>query len=104
MVMRDLRVSERRACKTIGQVRSTQRYEPLPNQEQERLQSRVIELATEFGRYGDLKNRSRSYGPVRSVPPRTIGLLSGSMGPCQPKPGSQLEFIRSPAAKDLVND
>lgn len=52
MAMRVLKVSERRACKVIGQIRSTQRYEKLPNPEQEKLQSRVIELATEYGRYG----------------------------------------------------
>lgn len=52
MAMRELKVSERRACKIIGQFRSTQRYEVLPNQEQEKLQSRVIALATEYGRYG----------------------------------------------------
>ena len=52
MAMRVLKVSERRACKIIGQIRSTQRYEKLPNQEQEKLESRVIELATEYGRYG----------------------------------------------------
>jgi hypothetical protein len=52
MVMRELKVSERRACKTIGQIRSTQRYEVRPNPEQEILEKRVIELATEYGRYG----------------------------------------------------
>jgi putative transposase len=52
MAMRVLRVSERRACKIIGQIRSTQRYEKLSNQEQAKLESRVIELATEYGRYG----------------------------------------------------
>ena len=45
-------MSERRACKVIGQVRSTQRYERLRNPEQERLKERVIALATEYGRYG----------------------------------------------------
>lgn len=45
-------MSERRACKVIGQLRSTQRYEKLPNQEQELLKDRVIGLATEYGRYG----------------------------------------------------
>ncbi len=52
MVMQVLKVSERRACKVIGQIRSTQRYEKQPNESQEKLQPRVIELATEYGRYG----------------------------------------------------
>lgn len=51
-VMSKLSVSERRACKVIGQIRSTQRYEALPNQEQEKLRERVIALASEYGRYG----------------------------------------------------
>ncbi|MEI7973102.1 MAG: IS3 family transposase [Bdellovibrio sp.] len=45
-------MSERRACKVIGQIRSTQRYEKLPDQEQENLRNRVIALAKEYGRYG----------------------------------------------------
>ena len=52
MVMRELNVSERRACKTIGQIRSTQRYKAVEDPEQKSLKSRVIELATEYGRYG----------------------------------------------------
>ena len=50
--MKNLQVSERRACKVIGQIRSTQRYEIQPNPAQERLESRVVELASEYGRYG----------------------------------------------------
>jgi len=45
-------VSERRACRVIGQLRSTQRYEPRPQQHKELLRTRVIELAAEYGRYG----------------------------------------------------
>lgn len=52
MVMRELKVSERRACKTIGQIRSTQRYIAKINPEQEQLEKRVVEVASEFGRYG----------------------------------------------------
>lgn len=52
MVVRELKISERRVCKVIGQIRSTQRYEPKPNIEQEELEMRVIELASEYGRYG----------------------------------------------------
>lgn len=45
-------VSERRACKVIGQSRTTQRYEAKVNKEKEFLRQRVLELATEYGRYG----------------------------------------------------
>ncbi len=47
-----LKVSERRACRVVGQLRSTQRYEPMPNPFRESLRDRVVEIATEYGRYG----------------------------------------------------
>lgn len=52
MAIKKLSVSERRACKVIGQIRSTQRYEPMENPEKEKLRERIIWLATEYGRYG----------------------------------------------------
>jgi transposase InsO family protein len=52
MAQESLGVSERRACRVIGQVRSTQRYFVRENPEQEKLEDRVIEIATEYGRYG----------------------------------------------------
>ena len=45
-------MSQRRACKIIGQSRMTQRYAKKPNPQKEKLRERVIELATEYGRYG----------------------------------------------------
>lgn len=47
-----LSVSERRACRVLGQLRCTQRYEPKQNPFQEKLRERVIEVAKEYGRYG----------------------------------------------------
>ena len=47
-----LRVSERRACRAIGQLRTTQRYCPQPDSEQDALRDRVVALAKEYGRYG----------------------------------------------------
>jgi transposase InsO family protein len=47
-----LHVSQRRACKTIGQHRTTQRYLPHIGTEEERLTERIIELASQYGRYG----------------------------------------------------
>ena len=47
-----LKVSERLACRVIGQVRTTQRYAPRPNPEREKLRERIVELATQYGRYG----------------------------------------------------
>lgn len=47
-----LHVSERRACRAIGQVRSGYRYQPQPDLSQERLCERILALAKEYGRYG----------------------------------------------------
>src|SRR6185295_15405587 len=46
------RVSERRACQVLGQPRSTQRREPQVPGNEPRLVRRMIELATQYGRYG----------------------------------------------------
>lgn len=51
-MIKTLSVSERRACLVIGQIRSSQRYLPKQNPEQEKLKTRVVELASEYGRYG----------------------------------------------------
>lgn len=50
--MEQLQVSERRACKIVGQFRGTQRYEASVDPDRERLRTRIIELASEYGRYG----------------------------------------------------
>lgn len=46
------RVSERRACKVIGQHRSTQRRAPHVPQDEPRLIHEMTEVATQYGRYG----------------------------------------------------
>jgi len=45
-------VSERRACQVLGQPRSTQRREPYVPGDEPRLVTQMIELASEYGRYG----------------------------------------------------
>jgi len=52
LVISKLAVSERRACKVLGQARSAQRHKPRSSCEQERLVLRITELATQYGRYG----------------------------------------------------
>ena len=47
-----MEVSERRACKVVGQPRSTQRRRPKVADDEARLVGRMIELATRYGRYG----------------------------------------------------
>jgi len=45
-------VSERRACRVLGQYRTTQRYRPTGRADEERLVADMIELARQYGRYG----------------------------------------------------
>ena len=47
-----LAVSERRACKVLGQCRATQQYNLFSSDREERLMARIVELATQYGRYG----------------------------------------------------
>ena len=47
-----LEVSQRRACRVLGQSRMTQRYLPQVRDDEEPLTQRVIELAAMYGRYG----------------------------------------------------
>lgn len=51
-VRRELGVSERRACRTLGQHRSTQRKVPQGRADEQRLTDDIIELADQYGRYG----------------------------------------------------
>ena len=51
-ICESLRVSQRRACRILGQARSTQRHEAWVSGEEERLVARIISLATRYGRYG----------------------------------------------------
>jgi putative transposase len=47
-----LGVSERRACRVLGQARAVQRYTPIVRDDEDPLTQRVIELACVYGRYG----------------------------------------------------
>jgi putative transposase len=47
-----LHISERRACRVLGQVRSTQRQAPRITAEEERLRADIVKLASRYGRYG----------------------------------------------------
>src|SRR3712207_9013279 len=50
--MLTLNVSERRACRALGQHRSTQRKVPRGKEDEEQLTADLIELARQYGRYG----------------------------------------------------
>ena len=51
-VKAELGVSERRACQALGQHRSTQRKTPRTPDDEAQLTADIIELATQYGRYG----------------------------------------------------
>ena len=51
-VRQSIGVSERRACRTLGQHRSTQRKVPQGRDDEQRLTADTIELARQYGRYG----------------------------------------------------
>jgi transposase InsO family protein len=51
-VQQRLDVSERRACRVLKQARATQRYAPQLSDEEVQLSARVVELASQYGRYG----------------------------------------------------
>jgi len=51
-VQAELGVSERRACRVLGQARAVQRHTPIVRDDEDRLTGRIIELAAVYGRYG----------------------------------------------------
>jgi transposase InsO family protein len=51
-VRQALGVSERRACRTLGQHRSTQRKSPRGRDDEAQLTEDIVELARKYGRYG----------------------------------------------------
>ena len=51
-VRQQLGASERRACRVLGQARSTQRRSPKGKADEEALRGDVVDLAGRFGRYG----------------------------------------------------
>jgi putative transposase len=50
--MAELGVGERRACRVLGQHRSTQRKAPTTPDDEAALRSDIVALATQYGRYG----------------------------------------------------
>ena len=52
MLRAQYHVSERVACKVVGQPRSTQRYQPILRQDEDALTQAIVSLAGQYGRYG----------------------------------------------------
>ena len=53
----NLGVSERRACQVLEQSRSTQRYAPCEDEEEQRLLKRMLELVREHPRRADVHSQ-----------------------------------------------
>lgn len=51
-VMEVLTVSERRACRVIGQPRTTQRYPKKIDTDEDILREQIVSIASQYGRYG----------------------------------------------------
>ena len=51
-VRQRLGVGERRACRVLGQARSTQRRIPKRSEDEQALREDVVKVARRFGRYG----------------------------------------------------
>ncbi len=51
-VQKTLDVSERHACRVLGQNRAVQRYTPAVRDDEDALTKRIVELAAVYGRYG----------------------------------------------------
>lgn len=45
-------LSERTACRIVGQLRGTQRYVPTARPDEDGLTRNIVYLASEYGRYG----------------------------------------------------
>lgn len=52
MIIETYKISERRACRLVGQNRSTQRYNEVRRPDEDIITARIVELASEYGRYG----------------------------------------------------
>lgn len=51
-VREEYRLTERHACRLLGQWRGTQRYEPMLRTDEDTLTQAIVALATRYGRYG----------------------------------------------------
>ena len=69
------RVSERRACQVLGQVRSTQRRERQIPDDEARLVAQMVELATQYGRYGYRRVTAILRGEGWKVNPKRVERL-----------------------------
>ena len=95
-VCRELGVSERKACRVLGQARSTQRRIPKRREDEEALRQGVVKVARRFGRYGYrmVTGMLRTqHGPIPQ-PHRVREVQGPEQHPCLP--GGQLRCLCRP--------
>ncbi len=74
-VRQRLPISERRACRVLGQAGTTQRYPPTSAADEARLVARLVELATQYGRYGYRRVTAVLRGEGWPVNHKRLGLI-----------------------------
>ena len=100
-VQKTCEVSQRRACRTLEQPLSTQRYQPSKKEDEPVLMARILELVSEFPRYGyrQITRMLRSEGwqvnakriyrlwrqeglkvPKKTIKRRRLGSANGGIG------------------------
>jgi transposase InsO family protein len=85
-VQAKLGVSERRACRVLGQSRSSQRRTPAqPTEEEILLRARIVEIASVYGRYGYRKVTGRLRLEGWSVNPKRVARIWREEGLKVPK-------------------
>ena len=86
-------MSERHACRLLGQWRGTQRYEPLQRIDEAALTRAIVALASEYGRYGyrriTVKVREAGW-PVSADRVQRIWRREGLKVPQKQKPRGRL--------------
>jgi hypothetical protein len=71
-VRSELKVSERRVCRVLGQHRSTQRRVPTGPDDEDRLTADIVQLARQYGRYG---YRKIDHTRTKAKSPQTNGIV-----------------------------
>ena len=71
-----LDISERLACRVLGQPRSTQRKTPKMADEEAALTAAILDWARQYGRYGDRRVTALAWG--RRLGLQSLSGLSGS--------------------------
>ena len=90
--MKTLKVSERRACRVLGEARTTQRHSSHIKGDAERLVARTIELATQHSRYGqEQDNGTTQTGRLESEQQESRENLEEGIQPGRATQCSQLQ-------------